>query len=370
MLPSPPRIAFISSLGGNAWGGSEELWAATALALHGRGWPVLGASQALPEPPPRLRQLAAAGVPLLGYPAARDAAVARVFEALEALRPDLVVVSQGHYLVGFEWLELLQKRGWRYAPLVHVANDWRLAEPLMARVAAVFRGAAASFFVSEATRGQTERMLACAIPRTELVRSPCRVPWNAELPWPDAARPSLACVARLQHPVKGHDLLLEALADPELRAEAEALGLDLTLYGEGAHRPYLERLRDHYRLPWVRFGGQVEDIRGLWRRHQLLVLPSRFEGLPLAILEAMLCGRPVLCTEAGGNHELVEDGRSGWLVPAASSRHLALGLRRALAERERWPAMGRAAAEQARGWMPRDPAACFADRLAELAAAA
>ncbi|ROH92098.1 glycosyltransferase [Stagnimonas aquatica] len=367
MSSSRPRIAFISSLGGIPWGGSEELWAATALELHRRGGPVLAASQALPQRPPRLQALAEAGVPLCAFEPSREAAVAQVFQALEALQPQLVVVSQGHYLVGFEWMELLRQRGWRYAPLVHVANDWRLAEPQMERVARVFDGAVASFFVSEANHRQAERMLARPIPRAEQVRNPYLVPWDGELPWPASASPRLACVARLQHPVKGHDVLLEALADPALRALAEPLGVEVSLFGEGAHHAYVEQLLGHYQLPWVRLRGQVSDISGIWRQHQLLVLPSRYEGLPLAIVEAMLSGRPVLCTDVGGNTEIVEDGVSGFVAAAANGRQLALTLRRALQERERWPAMGRAAAERARLRMPRDPAAGFADRLTELA---
>lgn len=367
-MPQPaPRIAFISSLGGIAWGGSEELWAATALELHRRGWPVLAASQALPQRPPRLQALAEAGVPLCAFQPSREAAVAQVFQALDALQPQLVVVSQGHYLVGFEWMELLRQRGWRYAPLVHVANDWRLTEPQMERVARVFDGAVASFFVSQATERQAARMLAWPIPRAETVRNPYLVPWDGELPWPETAAPRLACVARLQHPVKGHDLLLEALAEPGVRALAEPLGAEVSLFGEGAHQAYVEHLLGYYQLPWVRLRGQVSDIADIWRQHQLLVLPSRYEGLPLVIVEAMLSGRPVLCTDVGGNTELVEDGISGYIAPAASGHQLALCLRRALGERERWPAMGRAAAERARLLMPRDPAARFADRLAQLA---
>ena len=368
MSSTPPRIAFISSLGGIPWGGSEELWAATALELHRRGWPVLAASQALPQRPPRLQALAEAGVPLCAFQPSRDAAVAQVFQALDALQPQLVVVSQGHYLVGFEWMELLRQRGWRYAPLVHVANDWRLAEPQMERVARVFDGAVASFFVSDANHRQAERMLAVSIPRAERVRNPYLVPWDGELAWPATSRPRLACVARLQHPVKGHDVLLEALSEPTLRALAEPLGTEVSLFGEGAHQAYVERLMGHYQLSWVHRRGQVSDISGIWREHHLLVLPSRYEGLPLAIVEAMLCGRPVLCTDVGGNAEIVEDGVSGYIAHAAHGRQLALTLSRALQDRERWPAMGRAAAERARLLMPRDPAARFADRLAVLAA--
>ena len=54
----------------------------------------------------------------------------------------------------------------------------------------------------------------------------------------------------------------------------------------------------------------------IWAEHHALVLPSRFEGMPLVVVEAMLCGRPCIVTDVGGNAELIRDGINGFLAKA------------------------------------------------------
>ena len=61
----------------------------------------------------------------------------------------------------------------------------------------------------------------------------------------------------------------------------------------------------------VHFRGHVNDIRAIWEQNHLLVLPSRYEGLPLALVEAMWCGRPAVVTDVGGNAELCVGKRNG-----------------------------------------------------------
>ena len=73
----------------------------------------------------------------------------------------------------------------------------------------------------------------------------------------------------------------------------------------------------------VTFLGQVRDISGLLARASLFVLPSLAEGISLTLLEAMASGLAVAATSVGGNREVVEDGETGLLVPAANPSALA-----------------------------------------------
>jgi glycosyltransferase involved in cell wall biosynthesis len=87
----------------------------------------------------------------------------------------------------------------------------------------------------------------------------------------------------------------------------------------------------------------VQNFQEIWQSHHLHVLPSRREGMPLALIESMACGRPALVTRAGGSPELVEDGVSGFVCPGMHPEVLRESLERAWSHREQWQAMGAAA---------------------------
>jgi glycosyltransferase involved in cell wall biosynthesis len=107
-------------------------------------------------------------------------------------------------------------------------------------------------------------------------------------------------------------------------------------------------------------------VRGIWASHHALVLPSRYEGLPLSLVEAMLCGRPSIVTNVSGNTELLEDNVTGFVAAAPTASFVDEALERAWNRRADWPAIGAAAAHQVRERVPPDPAGVFADELLAL----
>jgi glycosyltransferase involved in cell wall biosynthesis len=107
-------------------------------------------------------------------------------------------------------------------------------------------------------------------------------------------------------------------------------------------------------------------VGSIWASHHALVLPSRYEGLPLSLVEAMLCGRPSIVTNVSGNTELLEDNVTGFVAAAPMPTFLDEALERAWARRADWQAIGAAAARQVRELVPSDPAGVFADELLAL----
>lgn len=100
--------------------------------------------------------------------------------------------------------------------------------------------------------------------------------------------------------------------------------LRLVMVGDGPLRAQCEKLLSEARLrelAWL--PGARDDIADLMRGIDLFVLPSLAEGISNTILEAMACGLPVIATHVGGNAELVEQGITGSLVPAANPSALA-----------------------------------------------
>ena len=170
------------------------------------------------------------------------------------------------------------------------------------------------YFVAHANLRLVELQLACKLENAEIIRNPFNVQAGASPPWPSMQATGalkFACVGRLHPPSKGQDILLEALADTSW-TEREWF---LTLYGEGPMRKTLERLVDRLRLAHrVAFAGFAHNIEEVWASNHILVMPSRIEGLPLTVVEAMLCGRPVIATDVGGHSEVIEDRVTGFLA--------------------------------------------------------
>lgn len=135
-------------------------------------------------------------------------------------------------------------------------------------------------------------------------------------------RPLWVCAGRLDPP-KGQDVLLEALS----RVHGAGLPFTLLLAGEGASRAALEARAKALGIgDQVHFLGQVATIGPLLLAADAVVLPSRIEGLPLTLLEALVRERAVVASAVGGIPEVITDGVHGRLVPAGDPAELAAAL--------------------------------------------
>ncbi|MFT5199669.1 MAG: glycosyltransferase involved in cell wall biosynthesis [Planctomycetota bacterium] len=153
----------------------------------------------------------------------------------------------------------------------------------------------------------------------------------------DGSKPTLALVG-LVYGAKGQDLAIEALGDPALNA------WQLLCVGPGDCTEYealARKLGVHDR---VRFVGARSDIPEVLASVKGLILPSRWEGMPYVVLEAMAAGKPVLAHPVDGARDVVQDGETGILCGSTSVAGLVEGWKRFDAagetERQRWGSQG------------------------------
>jgi glycosyltransferase involved in cell wall biosynthesis len=375
-------FAFISS--NLDWGGSEDLWSEAAARLARAGHSVRCYKNDLPRGDGNIgalrkhaRMIELGRFPLLAKalyrPIRRFARpldigwqAVRLYASLRLRRrPDLVVMSQGGNHDGWPLAAVCRRLLIPYVLISHKATDlyWPVDRWLPA-IDRCYAGARHCFFVSEHSRRLTEEQLGRRLPASSIARNPFRVSWAWRGAWPDdGAGLRLACVGRLAPREKGQDLLLRVLALPKWRERP----VSVTFFGAGEQREGLEAMARYHGLGSVVFAGHVGDVDAIWRTHHALVLPSRAEGLPLVLVEAMLCGRVPIVTDVGGNAELMEDGVTGFVAASPTEQHLDEALERAWRRRSDWPRIGAEAARSVRATVPADPAGMLAQALVRLA---
>jgi colanic acid/amylovoran biosynthesis glycosyltransferase len=232
--------------------------------------------------------------------------------------------------------------GWSWSMAIH--GPAQLGER---RLEAKVRDAAFVACVSDHLRG---RLMMVTPPERWPSLQLVRTGVDPELFRPDGASPApgrVLTVARLV-PGKGIDVLLEALALLDRRGRAA----ELDVVGDGPDRDRLAaRIRALGLERRARLHGAAsqERVRELLGGAAAFCLPSFSEGVPVVLMEAMAAGVPVVATRITGVPELVEDGRSGVLVPPGRADLLADALERLLnapeADRDAMAAAGRARVE-------------------------
>lgn len=139
-----------------------------------------------------------------------------------------------------------------------------------------------------------------------------------------ATGPLVGAIGRLE-PQKGYDVLIRSLAEIEAAT--------LVLVGDGSERPALERLADRVgvadRIGWI---GWSDDARSYLGTFDVFAFPSRFEGFPLVVLEALLARAAVVATDVGSTAEAIRDGETGLLVAPEDPTALARAIKTLLDE--------------------------------------
>ncbi|MBD0257737.1 MAG: glycosyltransferase family 4 protein [Cytophagales bacterium] len=382
------KIAFISTMKGCAWGGSEELWVAAAAAAMDENNEVLVSSYDWGEMTgKKILSLWHKGATL--ELRAREKVCKtpslgeRVFNKLKRLArisasparkgsydfvldfdPQLVLISQGatyDFLEEHDLLDMLQKLNKPYFVVCHSYTEAFALHPLHRKTAVrFFNGAKGVFLVARSHIGVLQRQLAARLNQVTVVRNPVNLQRFGVVPLPAADATQFAVVGHLEVIWKGQDLLFELLGQDKWLAR----NWTLNVYGSGGNQEYLEDLCKFYQIGHrVVFHGFVSDIRKVWTENHLLLMPSRQEVAPIALVEAMLCGRTAVVTNVGGIKEWIRDEENGFVAEAPTVNCYDATLERAWGKRMDWALFGERAYQQAMNMVDAHPGKTLIDKM-------
>ena len=152
------------------------------------------------------------------------------------------------------------------------------------------------------------------------------------------SRPIIGTVSRLIHQ-KGIHILLQAFAD----CAKNHPSISLVVIGDGPERSNLEDLAEELGLDHrLKFLGHRSDVDKILPHIDIFALPTFGEGFGLVLLEAMACSKPVVATDVMSIPEIVQPGKTGFLVPAQDVSALAEALDTLLANPKLWDEFGKA----------------------------
>lgn len=317
----PPRVLLCSAAPRSDRGGVQRMMERLEATLPGAG---LEAARLGPDEPDPGRRLdlevgaSARGRPTLAALPRAALSLGALARALRRLRPNVVNL---HFVTGAAvyFAALRPVFGYRLVLSAHGGDLLRTTPQMRARLPGLLRAADAVTVVSEEL---AEVARGHGVPEGRLHRIPNGADvafWCPGDPPPEPNR--IAAAARLL-PIKGFDLLIDAAAGlPEAR---------VAIMGEGEARADLEA-----RIAAAGLGERVallghvppERMREELRRAALFAMPSRFEGMPLALVEALATGCPAVAARVGGVPEVLTP-EAGRIVPPDDAN----ALRGALAE--------------------------------------
>ncbi len=267
---------------------------------------------------------------------------------------DLMVISQGHTFDGAIYMEECANVGVDYVTISQAAGGHLWPDPSVYQfLRSGLKSATMNYFVSQENLNRARWQVADDLGNAKVIFNPVNISSDQAIPFPRTDKGyHLAVVARFEFGAKGHDMLFQVIENKKWRDR----NITFNLFGHTG--PQHELIKDI--IKWKKLHNVVvhdfSDAEYIWSNNHMLVLPSRYEGLPLAQVEAMLAGRPILVTKAGGTGEIFEDDVEGFLVAHLDEESIESTLQYAWDNRERWQEMGMKARNRCLGLIPSDPA--------------
>ncbi|MGF7230607.1 glycosyltransferase, partial [Arachidicoccus sp.] len=349
------------------WGGSEELWFEMAKYALQQNNQVYHLAYKVGDEHPKITELKSLGLDQYQRPSYQkqntffiDYMFSKILffikkrtnQSLKKIfkqHPDIVLYNGTCYSIAEEkkLIQKVKQSKCKFFILGHLNNETSsgLTAEKVQIVKDAYTIAEKVFFVSKKSKKIAENHLGIKINNAIIVSNPVNLNDISPLPFPENEVTQMAMVANLTIAHKGHDIVLNILQQPKWQER----NWHLNIYGSGIDELFLRTFVQKQGLEQrVTFHGKVNDIRKVWSVNQLLLMPSRMEGMPLALMEAMLCARVALVTDVGGNAECIKHNINGFVAKTSTIKDFEKVMELAFSEKKDWENIGLLAHEYAK----------------------
>jgi glycosyltransferase involved in cell wall biosynthesis len=362
------------------WGGSELLWTRLVIILKQRGYQVLvlkfddlllpkeieatfieNEIKVLNIPKNKISKLQNFINRFLPYNVRFRKKDLRL-NSIKNIIPKLIVANKGFNINGVKLLKDINNLNFKYVTISHGVSELFWPNKLLRfEMLHTYQNALHNYFVSNDNLVVTQIQIGKKLTNASTIRNPFQVNYHDILPYPKHKTYHLACVARFDFKTKGQDVLLRVLMEEKWRNRP----IMVHFYGDGEDEENLKDIISNYQLHNVKL-HEYTSTRDIWKDMQALILPSRSEGLPISLVEAMLCGRIGIVTDVGGAKEVMLHGQTGFIAEAPRPLALDRAMEEAWQRRDDWETMGINACNHIKTLVPESPEEVFADKLIEL----
>ena len=265
--------------------------------------------------------------------------------------PDLVFISQGHVFEGTKIMSWCNQNGYDYANFIPLVTEHHLKiiNPDKKRIldSKNFLQCSQMIF-SDNTSAQVvlKKIFGDIFTNFSVIRNAFDVPYDQPFIWNEKSNGlyQLMYIGRLYFLHKGLDLLLEVLAMEKWKNRP----LQIMAYGEGIDRENMERYIKDNSIKNFFLCGYTQDLAKEIVKYDGVIFPSRMEGIPIALTDALLCNRMAIVTPVGGMPEFIIDGENGFVADNVSTEAIDECLERAWQRREEWKGLSKNAGKKIR----------------------
>jgi glycosyltransferase involved in cell wall biosynthesis len=284
-------------------------------------------------------------------------------DCINQFKPSLVVLSQGDHNEGIDWGIACKSAETKYVIVNQLVKEgWWIDDSLSVKLRDFYLNAAKVFFTCNNNRLLLERQIGAKLTNCDIHYNPVAFSRDIIVDYPQVDNYYLACPGRYTVIHKGQDILMVVMQDKKWRER----NLIINCYGDGENKNQLEQLKKYYNLNNVMLNNYKDNILDIWKLNHGIIMPSRFEGIPIVLLTAMLCGRMPIVTEVGGHSELIEHGISGFIAKAPTLELIDEALELAWQARSEWKVFGEVARNRVLNFMPEDPVSDFINKIKDI----